>query len=666
MKKLVTILSVIILMIPLFACSPSAAKTEPPIPQEIETDQQDSQETAVSDDEVVEPSAAAPVTLSSGQQPGWYAYTDANDVRDLVVHDGVVYAATLGGMVAWRLDSGYAMQYTPMDGMEHVSANAIVYCEIPEPRILVGTLTGISEYDPSTGLWQHDLEFPEESSIDSSKINRLYCDQANNRLLIGYYGLGVLDLASGDFLRYTEADGLLWDSVSDIAVYGKDIWIANGYKGVSRISNGQITNFSEEQGMPDNYANSLAFDQAGTLWVGSSGGLISYKSGQWKMYASDSPANLSSVYNLEITPDGKIWAATLPFGTGRLCQFNPGDATCAEDFLDVDGQGINALVLTADGIPVYGTNKGISLYENGAAISLKTEDQLASNFVDSLASTPDGKLWVGTDSGIQLIDLTNPTGEWATFTDNEFPEMGGNWGKAVAIGSDGTVWVAMTNGSASRYQNGTWTNFEDIYSFDTVAVDADGRAWFGDDSKGIIVLNADGSQAFTLTTSDGLPGDNVQAILTDLSGRIWIGTDKGLAKYENGTLETVFGPDSQELPGTYIRDLALHPDGALIIGCFIGLARYDGNQVTTMLDFLKDGYSDARLTTLAVAPDGQVWVGTDKGVLTQENGAWKMLTTRDGLLTNYISALHVDPLGAVWIGGGGSNFDGGGMIQIVP
>lgn len=666
MKKIASILFAFFLMISVFACSPAGEKDQDPTPAATEAESQDSQETAVSTAVIVEPTEQPAVVLSSGQQPGWYSYTNANDVRDVVVYDGVIYAATLGGMVAWRLDSGYSMQYTPMDGMEHVSANSIAYCEIPEPRILVGTLTGISEYDPGTGLWEESLEFPEDSYVDSSKIDRLYCDQANNRLLIGYYGLGVLDLSTGDFHRYTEEEGLLWDSVYDIAVNGKDIWIANGYKGVSRISDGQITNYSEAEGMPDDYANSLVFDKAGTLWVGASGGLISYKSGQWKLYESDSPANLSSVYELEVASDGKIWAATLPYGTGRLCQFEPSDASCTIDYLEMDGQGIYGLTLTDEDIPVYATNKGVYVFENGAATPLKTTDQLASNFVDSFASTPDGKLWVGTDAGIQLIDLQNPTGEWVTYTENDIPEMGGSWGKAIAIGADGTVWVAMTNGSASRYQGGTWTNYEDIYSFDTVAIDADGRAWFGDDGTGIIVLNPDGSQAFALTTAEGLPGDNVQAILVDLSGRVWIATDKGLAKYENGELETVFGPESQDLPGTYIRALALDTDGALVIGCYNGVARYDGNQVTVLLDFLNDGFSEAWLTTLAVASDGQVWAGTDKGVITKENGDWTMLTTKDGLLTNYISALHVDLLGAVWIGGGGSNFDGGGMVQIVP
>jgi ligand-binding sensor domain-containing protein len=170
----------------------------------------------------------------------------------------------------------------------------------------------------------------------------------------------------------------------------------------------------------------------------------------------------------------------------------------------------------------------------------------------------------------------------------------------------------------------------------------------------------------TFSKANGLPGDNVQAIVVDLSGRVWLGTDQGLAKYENDTIEVVFGPESKEIPNKYIRALAVESNGTLLIGTFTGVARYDGNQVEVLVDFLKDGFSEARLTTLAAAPDGQVWVGTDKGLLTQDGGVWKLLTTKDGLLTNYISALHVDQYGAVWVGGGGSNFDGGGMLQIVP
>lgn len=626
---------------------PSTPEAEPAAPQPVAT----------------EPQPAAP--QASGLAPGKYAFTNANVVRDLVVYKGLIHAATLGGLVTWRLDSGYSMRYTPLDGMGHVSANAVVYCEIPEPRILVGTLSGISVYDPNTGLWDKKLSFPVESRVDVSRIERLYCDQANNRLMIGYYGLGVLDLKSGDFQRFTSKEGLLWDSISDIAVSGRDIWVAHGYKGIAKISDGKVTPLTAAEGLPDENAYSLAAAKDGTIWIGASTGLISYKSGKWVHYDADSPANLRDVAELEIAPDGKIWAATLPLGVGRLCQFEPEEAVCSIDFKEVDSQGIQALALTESGNPIYGTGTGVTLLENGAAKAFKTDDQLASNYVDSFASGSDGMLWVGTDAGIHGIDPNNPTAGWQTFRQGEIPEMGGNWGKGLTVAPDGTVWIAFSNGAASRYQAGTWTAFKDIYSFDTVAVDMQGRAWFGDDSKGVVVLNADGSQAMTFSTANGLPGDNVQAIVVDLSGRVWIGTDQGLAKYENDEIEVVFGADSTEIPNKYIRALALEASGALLMGTFTGVARYDGSQVEVLVDFLKDGFTEVRLTSLAVAPGGQIWAGTDKGLLV-DDGGWKLLTTADGLLTNYISALHVDQYGAVWVGGGGSNFDGGGMLQIVP
>lgn len=614
--------------------------------------------------------AAPTATLpppTSGLAQGKYAFSNANVVRDLVVYKGIVHAATLGGLVTWRLDSGYSMQYTPLNGMGHISANAIAYCEIPAPRILVGTLSGISIYDPNTGLWETKSLAPADSRVDVSKIERLYCDQANNRLLIGYYGLGVLDLKTGAYQRYGEKEGLLWQSVTDITVKGQDIWIANGYKGIARISGGKVTTYSAENGMPDERAYALAFAKDGTLWVGASSGMQSFKAGKWTLYGADSPAKLTEINEIEIGADGKLWAATLPLGAGRLCQFNPKTAACDVDFKETGNQGIFALTLAEDGRPIYATSRGVYVFENGSAKPFTTGDKLTSNFVDAFANAPDRKLWLGTDNGIQVLDPADPAGAWQTFRSNETPEMGGNWAGGIAFGPDGSAWLAMTNGSASRYQNGKWTAFKDIYSFDVVTVDVQGRAWFGDDGKGVIVLNPDGSQAMTLTIADGLPGDNVQALATDLSGRVWIGTDKGLAKYEEGALEVVFGKDGTQLPNPYIRALALDANGSLLIGTFTGVARYDSNKVEVLVDFIKDGFSEARLTALAVAPNGRIWVGTDKGLLYSDRGTnWKMLTTKDGLLTNYISALLVDPFGAAWVGGGGSNYDGGGVLQIVP
>ena len=612
------------------------------------------------------------IPLTPGEQTnalsnGTYAYTNRNVIRDLDEKDGIVYAATLGGLVAWRLDTSNLMQVVPMNGVGHISANAVVVCDIPEPRVLVGTLEGIRIFNPNTGLWEQNTLLPVESNVNTSKIDRLYCDQANHRLLIGYSGLGVLDFNSGDFQQYTDKSGLLWNSITDITVNGKDIWIASGYKGIAKISNDQVSTFSKENGMPDEVAYAVAFSKDGTLWIGANSGLISYKNGVWNMFGSESPAKLASVNEIEVVSDKSLWVATAPLGIGRLCLYNIANATCDQDYAAPDNAAILALTTTEISNAIFGTGKGIHVYDNGSLLPLKTSDQLLSNYVDALSIAPDGMLWVGTDGGIQVLDPANPDQTWVTYQQQSQTDMGGNWASSIAFSKDGAAWITMINGSASRYQQNQWQAYKNISSFNAVAIDTQNRAWFGDDGKGIIVLNEQGDQVMSFTTADGLPNDNVQALLADMNGGMWIGTTQGLAKYENNAIITIFNKVSKDIPNVYIRALALNQDGKLLIGTFTGVSEFDGKNVTTLIDFLKEGYSDARLTTLACTTSGEVWIGTDKGLLHgNPTIGWSKMTTDNGLLTNYISALTVDQYNSVWVGGGGSNFDGGGLLHIVP
>ena len=637
-------------------------EAETPPEEESSADEQ----TTPAEADTAEEEQPAPMPVSS-LASGWYTYTNRDMVRDLLVYQGNIYAATLGGMTVSNLTTGEFSAYTPLDGMKHVSAFSIAICDIPETRMIVGTSIGLSIFDPASGSWEARELVPEDSKVQGSQVSRLVCDQANNRLLIGYAGLGVLDLGTGDFQRYTTDNGLLWNEVTDILVQGKDIWVANGYQGIARIANGVVTTYTTDNGMPDKYAYSLAAGPDGTLWVGAAGGLLSFKGGQWQQFGGSTEAKITDLHELEVTPDGKVWAASAPLGGGRLCLFDPQSAACTAVITDSMSQPILALALDESGKPVYGTNKGIYWVDGEMVSAYIAGDQLASNFADTFTLAPDGMLWVGTDAGIQVLDPADPAQPWTTYARSTTEGLGGSWGADLAVSPDGVVWAAITNGTASRFENGSWTTFEELSSYDAVTVDAEGRAWFGDDYKGIVVLNPDGTTAMTFTTAEGLPSDSVYALLTDPSGTVWIGTANGLAKYANGSLSTVFGSDDTRLPNRYIRALALNPDGKLVIGTFTGVSLYaDGGEPQTIIDFLKDGYTSARLTSVAAAPGGRLWVGTDNGLLYSDDlGTWTMLTTQDGLMTNYINDLLVDSFGALWVGGG-SNFGGGGILHIVP
>ena len=226
------------------------------------------------------------------------------------------------------------------------------------------------------------------------------------------------------------------------------------------------------------------------------------------------------------------------------------------------------------------------------------------------------------------------------------------------------MWFAMINGNASRLKEGQWTVFKELYSYDAVVIDNQGRAWLGDDKNGVIVFDTDGKQVMTLTKEDGLPTSDVRSLFS-FGDTIWIGTTEGLAKYENEKVSVVFGKGDPNLPSSNISAMIQMKNGEYLIGATAGIVRYDGSKSEILINFFQQNPS-ATLMQLSQEKSGRVWAGTSNGLFYADDlKNWKRLTTANGLPTNNITALHIDPLGGIWVGGGAS-FDGGGILHMAP
>jgi ligand-binding sensor domain-containing protein len=148
------------------------------------------------------------------------------------------------------------------------------------------------------------------------------------------------------------------------------------------------------------------------------------------------------------------------------------------------------------------------------------------------------------------------------------------------------------------------------------------------------------------TREHGLPDNEVHAILQSRDGYLWLGTSRGLARFD-GLRFTVFDHLTvSEMKSDDCLRLAEDPDGVLWIGTADGLLRKTGNVFTRFT--VQDGLSSSRITALCASRRGGVWIGGDGGVSEFRHG--HLFKCPEAPTAHYIAALFEDSMGALWIG----------------
>ncbi len=148
-------------------------------------------------------------------------------------------------------------------------------------------------------------------------------------------------------------------------------------------------------------------------------------------------------------------------------------------------------------------------------------------------------------------------------------------------------------------------------------------------------------------TDDGLPANDVQAIVHGHDGFLWLATRGGLVRFD-GVRFRVFNMVSTPAFDTDdLCALVAGPDGSLWVGSRgAGLYRYRGGRVTS---YPAPDPARSDLRALAVDHAGQLWAGSLGGLLRiagdqLEAVASPLLRGAD------VRAFHVDADGTLWIG----------------
>jgi ligand-binding sensor domain-containing protein len=230
----------------------------------------------------------------------------------------------------------------------------------------------------------------------------------------------------------------------------------------------------------------------------------------------------------------------------------------------------------------------------------------------------------------------------------------------IVAGCAGLRVETSTSGSWTTFTSDDWPTKTNIVT--RVTQDNQGIIWVGT-FRGLIRFDGSSWEIYP----GSMRNTSIFCVARDKQGNLWFGTyDDGVFKYTGEEWQNFTpGNTGNGLPGPLIGTifvdtqdnvwLATVGDAAARTGPIdYGVTRYDGTNWTSFLD-------GTHVETIFQDSDGNMWFGTNVGITQYDGSHWQTFTKEDGLADNYITAICQDDQGNMWFatwGNGVSRYDG--------
>jgi signal transduction histidine kinase/ligand-binding sensor domain-containing protein len=274
----------------------------------------------------------------------------------------------------------------------------------------------------------------------------------------------------------------------------------------------------------------------------------------------------------------------------------------------------------------------------------KVREGFVKGTIGSIAQTPDGYLWLGTEFGLLRFDGVR-TVPWQPPPGQQLPS---NSVFSLLVARDGTLWIGTSQGLAS-WKDGKLTQYPELagqWVRAPMLEDSEGTIWVG--GVGFpppAKLCAIHKGSVHCYGEDGGFVNGIRSVYEDRGRNLWVGVRDGLWRWKPGPPEFYPAPG----PGMGIQGLAEADDGALLFGPRTGVRRLVGSKIEAYP--LPNSAQHFTVSRLLHDRDGNLWIGTsDAGLAHVHSGRTDVFAQADGLSGDYVSALFEDREGSLWVG----------------
>ncbi|HEX6717940.1 MAG TPA: two-component regulator propeller domain-containing protein [Pyrinomonadaceae bacterium] len=276
-----------------------------------------------------------------------------------------------------------------------------------------------------------------------------------------------------------------------------------------------------------------------------------------------------------------------------------------------------------------------------AHTSWKIRDGFTKGEISSIAQTPDGYLWLGTELGLYRFDGVKNV-LWRPPMNQDLPS---SFIFSLLVTRDGTLWIGTAKGLAS-WKDGQLTQYPELagYYIFTIIEDHEGDVWasgIGVTTGRLCAIRAGNTQCYG---DDGTFGRGVFNLYEDSRGNLWAGVKNGLWHWNPGPPK--FFPLAGEPDG--IRGLGEAEDGTLLVGWNGRLNRIVDGKVQPFQ--LQAPAFQFRAKRILRDRDGGLWIGTtDHGVLHVQRRSANAVEASQTLPSESVNVLFEDRERNIWV-----------------
>jgi len=539
--------------------------------------------------------------------PAWETFGTPQGLPSPVVSavaqddEGFLWLATGNGLARW---DGYKTKVWQKDpfSANSLSSNSIRSLTVDGGLLWLGTNAGLDKFDTATGEFQH---FPCDA------VTSVLRDSHQHLWVATLGGLNLLEEASST-LRRLGNDSRVFSMAEDRRGH---LWLGTAL-GLERLSDDQTSVLTFDllfpgKPLPQGELRSVLVDNEGeVLWLGIWGqGLTRFDLQTGTAQLTKLPDN--QITHLDAGAKRVLFVAT--DGSG-LVIFDRVTGTFREEKHDkarhdsLAHDRVNGVMTDRTGILWVPTAKGVSFLSPSRVVLPATEvrGKVTAMYRDSRS-----RLWVGL------------AGRGASLFHEQVgvePSLSNDTVHALAEDAQGSLWWATDNGlvrvDTAKGTVQRWGVAEGLpsNSLTSLLIDADGSFWIGTTQQGLLHRSPPGTSGPQTTY---LPRTPINFSFSDRRGRLWVGTETGLARVQASGDPLIWRhnlADRRSLGGDSVLSMLEDSQGQLWFATDGGLSRYDETTSTFTTLGRAEGLDNLCVLGLQEDLSGNLWVATSDGL----------------------------------------------------